>query len=264
MVFVDADRYRSARMAGISREALYRGLLARSVLLAETSTGAELVGRADVCDATCGQDPEPVGDGFLKVGEAAFALDPLSSTGVQKALQTAWSGAIAVHTILTRPADREAAQRFYAESHRAIVERHTAWTAGYYAEARQNAGRPFWRRRALAAASRPRAGTETALPPTFQVSHTPLRLSAAAALVEAPCLVGDVMETRRALIHPDLERPVAFLDGVEIAPLLEGVSWGVRLEELIALWSRRLPYVPPQQIAALAGWLIHRGILVPG
>jgi flavin-dependent dehydrogenase len=264
MVFVDAERYRVARTAGIAREALYRSLLARSALLAEAPACAELTGCVGVCEATRWHDPEPVGDGFLKVGEAAFALDPLSSTGVQKALQTAWSGAIAVHTILTLPAGGEAARRFYAESHWATVERHAAWAAEFYAQARrQHAGRPFWRSRVGTEVPRPSPRPETVAPAVSRAPTTGLRLSALAALVERPCITGNLIEMRRALVHPGLEQPVAFLDGVEIAPLLEAIPAGAALEELTAVWSRRLPQSLSQQAAALADWLIRHEILVP-
>lgn len=252
MVFFDAERYLAARAAGISRVALYRSLLTRSVLLAGMAR-AQLTGDVGICDATCWHAAEPVGDSFLKIGEAAYTLDPLSSTGVQKAMQTAWTGAIAVHTILTRPEDAAAARRFYAEGHHATVARHTAWAARLYAEAREGPGL----RTPFGAA----AGSDGAL------SDTRLRLSPAAALVETPCITGDRIETRRALIHPRLERPVAFLDGVEIAPLLDdlvaGHAEGTTLDGLAAVWSPRLPPPSsPRQAARLAAWLVRQGILV--
>jgi len=259
MAFVDAGRYRAARMAGISREALYRGLLARSALLAET-VRARLTGGPDLCDATCWHSPQPVGEGFLTTGEAAFTLDPLSSTGVQKAMQTAWCGAIAVHTILSRPAHAAAAQRFYAEGHFATVARHAAWAAELYATARRHAGRPFWHQRAATAVPLPAEARSETLKAD---SGRGLRLSAAASLLDTPCIAGDLIETRRALAHPGLERPVAYLDGVEIAPLLETVLPGATLDELAAVWSRRLPSSSPRQAATLAAWLVHQGILVP-
>jgi flavin-dependent dehydrogenase len=259
MVFLDAGRYRAERTAGISREGLYRRLLAGSELLAETA-GAGLEGGVAVCDATCHHAAEAVGDGFLRIGEAAFTLDPLSSTGVQKAMQTAWTAALAVHTLLTRPESAGAARRFYAESHRATVERHAAWAAGFYAQAGRFGNRPFWRSRGGTA--RPADPVENPTDPTDPTDpNTTLRLSPAAALVETPCVTGDWIETRRALSHPRLERPVAFLDGVEIAPLLDGFREGATLGELAAAWARRS--VPPERAAALAAWLVRRGVLVP-
>jgi len=242
MVFLDAERYRAERAAGISRAALYRDLLARSHLLADT-VRAELSGEVEICDATCRHAMEPVGDSFLKVGEAAYALDPLSSTGVQKAMQTAWTGAIAVHTILTKPENAAMARRFYADSHHATVARHTAWAAQLYAEVNLP-GIGF-----LSPLSRRGAGRETGEGPGVRAPFgATLRLSPAAALVETPCITGDRIEMRRALIHPSLERPVAFLDGVEIAPLLDGLATGL-------IGAAALD-------GLMAAWLVRQGILV--
>ncbi len=265
MVFLDADPYRAARQAGTSREALYRRILESSALSAVLATsGARLAPGTgvEICDATCRHDPEPVGDGFLKIGEAAFTLDPLSSTGIQKALQTAWSGAVVVHTLLTYPERTAVALRFYAENHRSTVERHASWAAGFYSEARHLAEHPFWLCRSATAL--PNLG-EPAPPDervSFPDSDTGVRLSAAATFEDTPCITGDSVEMRSALSHPCLPRPVAFLDGVEIAPLLESVPAGTTLKRLAEHWSRRLPNSPPGQIAALADWLIGRGVLV--
>ncbi len=230
MVFLDAERYRAERAAGISRMGLYRGLLARSHLLAET-VQSELSGEVEICDATCRHATEPVGDSFLKIGEAAYALDPLSSTGVQKAMQTAWTGAIAAHTILTKPENAAAARRFYADSHHATVKRHTAWAARLYAEATVD---DF-----MSPLSRP--GVRAPF-------GTTVRLSPEAALVETPCITGDLIEMRRALVHPSLERPIAFLDGVEIAPLLDDLATG--------------PAGGTALDGQMAAWLVRQGILV--
>jgi 2-polyprenyl-6-methoxyphenol hydroxylase-like FAD-dependent oxidoreductase len=254
MAFLDTDRYRTERACGVSRETLYRRLLAGSELLAET-VSAEIVGDVEVCDATCHHAAEAVSDGFVRIGEAAFTLDPLSSTGVQKAMQTAWSAALAVHTILTRPEDADAARRFYAEVHRDAVERHAAWAAGFYSEVERYADRPFWRSRA-GTAPRP-AGKEAAREIDPQIG---LRLANEAAVVESPCVTGDRIETRRVLTHPGLERPVAFLDGIEIAPLLDGLRSGTTLGEIPATWAHSLA---PDRAAALAAWLVRHGVLVP-
>ncbi|HEY2738588.1 MAG TPA: hypothetical protein VGK45_09290, partial [Thermoanaerobaculia bacterium] len=164
-------------------------------------------------------------------------LDPLSSTGVQKAMQTAWSGAIAAHTILTKPENTAAARRFYADSHHATVKRHTAWAARHYDVARAHDG---W-----SPLSRRGAGRETGEGPgVWAPFGAAVRLSPAAALIETPCITGDLIEMRRALVHPSLERPIAFLDGVEIAPLLDGLAGGAALED------------------PMAAWLVRQGILV--
>jgi flavin-dependent dehydrogenase len=247
MVFLDAERYRGWRRSGKSRESLYLEALGRSVLLRELPA-AKPPERVQACDATCRHDPEPIGEGFIKLGEAAFAIDPLSSSGVQVALRTAWSGSIAAHTILTQPHDANAARQFYRESQECSVRQHVAWAAAYHAQAGGSA-EPFRQQR---------DGLEAGFGP-WEPDRL-VRLSAAARLVDAPCIAGDLIETRRALCHPRLERPVAYLNDVELVPLLEAIPEGAHLGRLAAAWSGR---VPMHQAFEVALWLIRQGILVP-
>ena len=52
----------------------------------------------------------------IKVGDAALALDPLSSSGVQKAIQSALAGSVVVNTLLQRPGEQALAREFYREN----------------------------------------------------------------------------------------------------------------------------------------------------
>jgi flavin-dependent dehydrogenase len=107
MVFADPG---SVKHKGQSLDKRYRRLILESGLIEDTQ--AELDSPTRACDATAYVDAELVGEDFIKVGEAGLALDPLSSTGVQKAVQSSLVASCSVHTILER-GDREAAREFY-------------------------------------------------------------------------------------------------------------------------------------------------------
>lgn len=256
MVFVDPELLRERGIGRRTLEPFYRELLGHSGLLGAW-TAPRLTSGVLACDATCYRDTLPIERDRIKVGEASFSIDPLSSSGVQKALQTALSGAVAVHTLLVRPDNARAALRFYTDDQRYCVEQHAAWAAGYYREQRSYQDRPFWKRRALAAPSptppdvKPLAGTDELLQRRW-------RLASEAALVDTPCIVGDVIELRRALSHPRLARPVAYLDGVELAPLVEGLPEAWTMPWLTDLWARRVPH---RQGIAILGWLYRQGLL---
>ncbi|WP_158501619.1 NAD(P)/FAD-dependent oxidoreductase [Vitiosangium sp. GDMCC 1.1324] len=256
MAFVDPESLRERGIGRRTLEPFYRELLGRSGLLGAW-TAPRLVSGALACDATCYRDAEPIGEDFIKVGEASFSLDPLSSSGVQKALQTALSGAVAVHTLLVRPGSADAALRFYTDDQRYSVEQHAAWAAGYYREQHGYEERPFWKRRALPSPPtlappevRPVAGDE--------LQHRRWRLASEASLVDTPCIVGDVIEVRRALSHPRLARPVAYVDGVELAPLVEAMCEGLTMPQLADTWARQVPF---RQGVALLGWFYRQGLL---
>jgi flavin-dependent dehydrogenase len=259
MVFADPDllRRHAVRRAGLER--FYRELLTGSALLADV-TNARLVGPVAVCDAGSYADPAPVADDVIKLGEAAFAIDPLSSAGVDTALQTALAGAVTVHTLLHPHGDRAAALAFYRDNQQRAVDRHATWAATHYHEHRIHRDRSFWQRRSRPPARLPApriAGDLADLLPRR------VRLSARASLVDTPCVVGDRVELRRALTHPDLAHPAVYLGGVELAPLLDRLAAAERgcLADVVREWSRHLP---PERAHAVAGWLHRQGLLDVG
>lgn len=67
-----------------------------------------------VCEA-CGGWPVSPGAGDLAVGDAALALDPLSSQGVAAALRGAAQAAAVVHTRLRAPEHAALANAFYRD-----------------------------------------------------------------------------------------------------------------------------------------------------
>jgi hypothetical protein len=185
------------------------------------------------------------------------SVDPISSSGVQRAVQTAVAGAVVVNTLLRRPAAAAAAQRFYRDSLQRAAERHSAWAASHYTAAAETRPGPFWERRAHGAASgaeeQPRA-FESRLGP-----DVPLALSAQAAFVDLPCIAGEFVELKPAVAHPRLEEPIAYLGGWELAPLIRRLPVGATGRELVRAWA---PVVPESSGAAIAEWLTSRGVLV--
>ncbi|MGH3994238.1 MAG: NAD(P)/FAD-dependent oxidoreductase, partial [Pseudonocardiaceae bacterium] len=257
MAFVDPE---TLMAEGRDRERLYRRLLAASPLFAELVSSAQVAGRVQVCDATSYATTTPIDTTSVKVGEAAFAIDPLSSSGVQTAIQTGLAAAAALHTMLAPDGDTHAALTYYIDHQRYSVGRHAATASGLYAEHLPHADAVFWRRRS--------AGVPPPVPPVPPSSPRgvaladllPLRvrLPSTAALVDRPCLLGDRIELRRALTHPAVDRPVAFLGGIELAPLLDDLHAAPSLAAAISSWDRSLPSLHGPKIAA---WLHQRGLL---
>lgn len=257
MVFVDPESLPPGGCQAL--EPLLRGALARSELLAACAE-APLLGRVRARDATCQADTAPIGQSWLKLGEAGFTLDPLSSTGVEKALRMSLVGSAVAHTLLVCPERAELAVRFYTERQRESLEQHTAWTAAFYQQPQRYADRPFWRRRAGSTQVVPASTQEPAAallgPETL---HCPVALSSEALFVETPCLVGELIASRPALHHPALARPVAFLQGLELAPLVRMIAPGEPLHHVVRRWALQ---VPLRQALATATWLLEQGILV--
>lgn len=236
MLFLAPERVRRAELGALYRR-LVLGAPLFGAVLADASPGF-----VQACDASCYAALHPVEDATVKVGEAAFAIDPLSSSGVQCAIQSGLAAALAIHTMLD--GERDAAVGYLRDHQRHAVEHHAALAARAYADCGAYAGEPFWARRAASAQAPP---TRDPVPLEALLPH-PVRLAPGAALAPVPCIVGDRVATRRALTDASLARPVAFLGGVELAPLLDRLDGGRPLSEL------------PRPVAS---WLAARGLLEP-
>jgi flavin-dependent dehydrogenase len=253
MVFIDASRWRAASGRGL--ESLYRSLLADSTLFRGCLDGM-LVGRVSGCDASSYVEEQPVGERSIKTGEASFSIDPLSSQGIQAAISSSLQCAVVVNTLLKSPADTAAAMQFYRDRQQETIARHHRFAARYYAEARLRHDGQFWRKRATAEPERRVAppGINTATPRALR-----LRLSGEAALIATPCVSGDIVRNVRALVHPCMERPVAYVNNVEVSPLLDSLPPAGTVAEILQTWT---PRISPREGLELINWLYREGVLV--
>jgi flavin-dependent dehydrogenase len=119
-VFVDPGH---CRTHGRRLENVYFTLLDESRLL-RSCLHVPIIRQPKACDATCYAAEDVVGEDWIRVGEASFSIDPLSSQGVQEALVTALQGSAVVHTMLARSGDADAAIQFYRQRQAEHVERH--------------------------------------------------------------------------------------------------------------------------------------------
>lgn len=245
LIFVDPRTYAPER---------FQELVAQSGLL-EGCRDICLVSPVQAADATPYIDEESVTHRSIKVGDAALSIDPLSSSGVQKAIQTALSGAVVVNTLLRKPESSEAAMQFYRSSLADASERHSNWAAEYYSTAAATRSAEFWRQRASGSFPAEAA-------PSFSAgdfADEPLALSPDLTFVELPCIEGAFVTLKPALHHPSLDRPVTFVGGCEMPPLVQRVRTGMRPMEIALLWSDR---VSIKAGLALTGWLISKGLLI--
>jgi flavin-dependent dehydrogenase len=216
------------------------------------------LGDVIACDASCAYASEPIGRDFIKIGEANYSLDPLSSTGVEKAMQSGVVGALVAHTLLLHPERAEVCSRFYQERQKEAVSTHARWTAESYSKVARFSEQPFWQARQGAATGSPLPipgnSLQVILPPVM----TRIHLAGCASFKEEPCIVGEEIDSRLALRFPTLNRPVVFLDGVEVAALLATLGTPLTWGELLSQWSHT---IPRQQAERIAAWLWERQIL---
>lgn len=260
MVFADPSRVRHRAGQLPKLESLYRSMLARSSLLRGCLKGT-LASKVKGCDASSYVDEHPIDERSIKVGEASFSIDPLSSQGVQAAINSGLQGSIVVHTLLTRPEQGAAAMEFYRARQHETVAYHQSLAAKYYSESRFHDGSEFWRKRAGVELQAPpvRSPGRSASSPAFS-SESLLRLSDATSFVPTPCITGDIITNVPALAHPELERPIAYLNNIEVSCLFSSPAQDRTVADIIRAWSR---YFSPLDSVKLIDWLYRTGVFVP-
>jgi flavin-dependent dehydrogenase len=253
-VFVDPRTWR----------ALGSDAAARYVHLVESAgmvrPAARLAGGVTASDATSALASEVCGSDWLAVGDAALALDPLSSSGVQRAVQTALTAAVVIHTALSSPADAGLA----LDHHRLVLarsaEHHAEWTGESYAAVAAVRPTAFWTARATSgppagpadAALRPHTGWLVP-PPDAVVRRSPL-----VRFVEVSQVVGDTVRLAPAVEHPGFDGAVAYVAGRAVVPLLKPLDGVATIGDVVGAWAGTMPAAAAVE---LAQWLLRRGVI---
>jgi flavin-dependent dehydrogenase len=219
--------------------------------------GWSLTSPCRVCDATPRAASVVLTRHSLKAGDAALALDPLSSQGLQHALNNAGQSAVMVNTLLRRPENESMVRRFCEARHAEAIENHRNTCATFYGQ-RTRFTSPFRTRR-----SAPAGFTQAS---TASPSQRMIRMDAPIALAPGAewrldaVLAGDFIEEVPVLHHPALARPVGFVEGVLLHDLLTPLTGQFTGRSLLEKWKRegRLEGDKPTR---LLSQLITRGVL---
>lgn len=271
MAFADPDSVK-----GMGRRGTMQEMLSRSQLFGIVAAD-HLDSNLKTCLVSAYVHSCPWEHQFIKIGEAAFALDPLSSTGVEAAMRFSLQAAIAVHTMLAA-GEHGVAKSFYEHKLAEAVTSHSRWTSEYYAEAgKADASFPFWekrrrfrideiavvndfttlvKQRLMQRPAQHGPGNPAAAVPIDPLIRflwdKPVRLSGQLAFSSEFAVTGNRVEVRRALVHPNLSRPMIYLNQIEVPPLLHALSEGDTYGTAIETWCRIVPY---QDVKKVLGFL---------
>lgn len=224
----------------------------------------------------------PWDNNYVRIGEAAFTLDPLSSSGVEKAMRFSLQTVIAVNNILNS-GDVEISQAFFENHIANSIIQHIKWTCGYYHSAWPGSNNGFWKERSQVGISA--QANETAFYTKLklklqespinkkdntvgarikpadaidQLWHKKVRISPQVTFTKAVCVENDRLQLKDTIRHPMLEREVAYIGNVAIFPLISSVKGGETIGELIYFWSRQIPFEMAGDILVR---LCHLGLL---
>lgn len=178
----------------------------------------------------------------LKVGDAAYTVDPLSGHGMYEAISGAYAAVPVIHTILERPENAELALRFY--NHRAqslFAQRMKSGTALYRSEMRW-AGNPFWAERSRDVPERLEALLDVPDKPHF---------------MKKPVVENGWIVEREVLLSKEHPQGMRFIDGIDLAQLYRLISTTQRFG--IDQLSETLK-AQPKQVASAMHALIQEGI----
>ncbi len=213
------------------------------------------ISQVSVCPATAFVDQDPVSENFIKIGDAAFTMDPLSSQGVQKAIKTAFQGAIVVNTILQKE-NSEAALGYYRSLIKREKDNNAQWTRQFYNRQKRFEGSPFWNLRKDPSVPEQEEG------PKIKVAirkEDVLWINRQIIFKKVPVVGADFIQFNEAVIVNGQEEPLVFVQNFPIVPLIKAMHGRPLLEGLNVIYHR----VPGSDPLKILKWLLYNRILNP-
>ncbi len=158
------------------------------------------------------------GPDWLRVGDAAMAVDPLSGNGIFQSLSSALQAPVVINTLLQRPGQADLAQRFHQTRVEQLFLRFARIGRDFYAQETQRVAQPFWARR---------RGWPDAQPLHAAADWQAVRVE------RRPVLREGWVEEAEVVVTADQPLGVWHLQGVELAPVVRGLQAGIGLERLV-------------------------------
>lgn len=227
---------------------------------------------------------EAVSSTCFCIGEAAFALDPLSSSGVEKAMRYALQAVIAFNT-MKKKNNPTLAQQYLKEKLLSTIANHTVMNLHFYNTAFVKSEHSFWNKRRHLYIDERWIGTAEARlynthldkvqqkqnkSPQDHFSHIykqdkdvlrkPFKIGNTIRYVKTPCVVENCVDERLALHIKESQWEIAFIEGVEIVPLLQLLPKQFYLNEIATYWTAKLTL---KQTLSVLPKLLEQHVLVP-
>lgn len=183
---------------------------------------------------------EVAGINWLRVGDAAMAVDPLSGNGIFQSLSSALQAPAVINTLLQRPERAELARRFHQQRVEQLFLRFARTGRDFYAMEQSWPEQAFWQSRCR---------WPDAEPMHAVADFSQMRVQ------RAPVIRGDLIEEVEVVVTPDQPLGIWHLQGIELAPLLRALRAGAGVEEV-------LDRVAPERRAMLRAWLGAQGCAI--
>ncbi|NIE65437.1 tryptophan 7-halogenase [Burkholderia sp. Ax-1719] len=145
---------------------------------------------------------------WLRVGDAAMAVDPLSGNGIFQSLSSALQAPAVIHTLLSCPERATLALRFHQQRIEQLFKRFARTGRDFYALEQRWAARPFWEARRL---------WPDDAPLHVRADFSQLNIE------RAPVIDGNLIAEADVVVSPDQPLGVWHLQGVPLAPIVEAL-----------------------------------------
>lgn len=212
---------------------------ARSALVAELFDAQALVpAQVHARSSTAILAGECVGQDWIRVGDAAMAVDPLSGNGIFQSLSSALQAPVVINTLLRRPERAGVARQFHQQRIEQLFLRFARIGRDFYGQEQGRVGQPFWARR---------QGW-----PDMQALHVAADWRAVR-VERRPVLRDGLVDAAEVVVTADQPLGVWHLQGVELAPVVRELQAGRPLEAVVSGLSG-------EQQRMVRRWLLEQGL----
>lgn len=233
---IDPSRVISSGREGLA--ATYRELLGISRVGRMVLDTCRIQSTVLACDATSRSAFTHSTLDMLRVGDASLSIDPLSSQGILRALASAVQAAVVVNTMLARPPMSDTAAAFYEERQNEQRLHHSRLAQSQYTRVVNHFDTPFWRRRIGDDQRDDLVQEREKRNVQFLSSLGDLKAELAhdIAFTDVPAVSGDFIVLKPGLRKPG-ERPIVYVNGIEVVELLSKTTFGRQANDLLSAWS---------------------------
>jgi flavin-dependent dehydrogenase len=181
--------------------------------------------------------PQVCGDNWIRVGDAAMAVDPLSGNGIFQSLSSALQAPTVINTLLRKPERAALAQRFHQQRVEQLFLRFARIGRDFYADEERWLDQPFWQARRKW--------------PDAEVAHAEADFNALR-IERAPVLQEGFVDEAEVVITADQPLGIWHVQGVEVAPLVQRLKQGESADQVLA-------GLTVEQGRMVRGWLLAQG-----
>ncbi|EAR59986.1 NAD(P)/FAD-dependent oxidoreductase [Neptuniibacter caesariensis] len=188
-----------------------------------------------LCEQACGEN-------WIRVGDAAMSVDPLSGNGIFQTLSSSLQAPAVINTLLTRPDKSRLAQQFHQLRLTELFYRFARIGRDFYAMEDQWSDSPFWSKRAVWPDDKPLH---------LQVDISELEVT------KRPVVNNDLVDLAEVVTTPDQPLGIWHLSGIKLAPVLQAYREADTQEVLVErLLNQGLE---KRQVVMAMNWLRQQG-----